>query len=87
MKIDSSKISNKGDLMAIVCTLIILCLLAAAVFIAATMDSFFAGFFSATLIWNWHRWIYLPMDRLVDKLWAKEKNVALSKARMEKKIG
>jgi divalent metal cation (Fe/Co/Zn/Cd) transporter len=69
MNIDCSKISNKTDLLALVGMVVIVALLAIAVLLAVYVDNFWAGFFSATITWKWHDWIYKPIDRLLDKLW------------------
>ena len=34
-----------------------------------TIDTFLAGFCSASLVWNWKRWIFTPLDTLLDALW------------------
>ncbi|MDD3575720.1 MAG: hypothetical protein PHT38_02400 [Halothiobacillus sp.] len=72
MKIDCSKLSNKYDLLALVGILIIVIAVAAAFAIAAYINTFTAGFFSATIIWKWQEWLYRPIDRLLDKLWSSD---------------
>lgn len=72
MKLDCSKISNKGDLMALVGLLVLLAVLGLALALAGYVDTFAAGFFSATIIWKWRDWLYKPMDAWLDKLWAQE---------------
>lgn len=75
MKIDCSKISNKGDLVALAGILVIAVAIGVAVALAVYVDTFVAGFFSATITWRWHDWIYQPIDRALDKLWPQDKAV------------
>ena len=63
MKLDCSKISNKGDAMALIAVLVLT--------VAVYVDKFVAGFVSATIIWQWHDWIYKPVDAWLNRLWAK----------------
>lgn len=72
MHVDCSKLANKGDLLALVCLLAIAALLAAVILLAVFVDSFAAGFCSATILWKWHPWVYAPLDRVLDTLWAGE---------------
>lgn len=72
MKLDCSKISNKGDLMALVGLLVLTAAISLALALAVYVDKFAAGFFSATIIWKWHDWLYKPMDAWLDKLWAQD---------------
>ncbi len=72
MRLDCSKFSNKGDLMAIVGLLVLTAVLGLALALAVCVDKFAAGFFSATIIWKWHPWLYKPMDAWLDKLWAQD---------------
>ena len=69
MKVDCSKISNKGGLIAMVGVVVIFAALGIAIALAVYVDSFIAGFVSATIVWKWHDWIYQPIDRALDKLW------------------
>jgi len=69
MNIDCSKIANKSDLLVLVGVVIIIALLGVAVMLTIYADNFIAGFFSATITWKWHGWIYKPIDRMLDKLW------------------
>ena len=67
--INCSKIANKDDLM----TLIFLLVIASVFFVAlylSTINSFLAGFWSATIVWQWKAWIYKPLDKLLDYLWS-----------------
>jgi divalent metal cation (Fe/Co/Zn/Cd) transporter len=70
MKLECSKISNKGDLMALVGLLVLVAVLGLALAMAVYVDAFAAGFFSATILWKWYDWLYKPMDAWLDKLWA-----------------
>ena len=72
MKLDCSKISNKGDLMALVGLMVLTAVLGLAVILAVYVDRFAAGFFSATIIWKWYSWLYKPMNAWLDKLWTQE---------------
>ena len=72
MKLDCSKISNKGDLMALVGLLVLTAVIGLALVLAVYVDRFVAGFFSATILWKWHDWLYKPMDAWLDKLWAQD---------------
>lgn len=72
MKIDCSKVSNKGDLMALVGLVVVFVALAIAITLAAYAHTFLAGFFSATITWKWRDWIYKPLDQKLDKLWAQQ---------------
>jgi O-antigen/teichoic acid export membrane protein len=70
MQIDCSKNSNKGDLLALIAIFALLGMFAAATLLAVYVDTFWAGFLSATIIWKWKHWIYNPIDRILDKLWS-----------------
>ncbi|OQY41384.1 MAG: hypothetical protein B6242_17490 [Anaerolineaceae bacterium 4572_78] len=69
MKIDCSEISNKSDLLAIAGMIVLGIVFTLAFLIAAYFDNFYAGFFTATIIWKWKVWIYKPIDQKLDKLW------------------
>lgn len=71
MKLDCSKISNKGDAMALIAVLVLTVALCLALALAVYVDKFVAGFVSATIIWQWHDWIYKPVDAWLNRLWAK----------------
>lgn len=73
-RIDCSRISNKGDLVAIVGVLALTAILVLTLALAVYVDKFAAGFFSATVIWKWHSWIYKPLDAWLDRLWAPDAN-------------
>lgn len=68
--VDCSKISNKADLLAIFGMVVIVVLLAFAVWLSYASNSFVSGFFSATIIWKWRDWIYVPIDKMIDKFWS-----------------
>jgi hypothetical protein len=69
MKIDLSKLSNKDDLATLIALILLLCLLAFALYLSATNESFLAGFVVATMIWKWKSWVYDPIDRFLEKHW------------------
>lgn len=73
MKLDCSKISNKGDLMALVGLVVLAAAVGVALALAAYVNTFSAGFFSATIVWKWHDWLYRPLDAWLDRLWAQGK--------------
>ncbi|WP_282109258.1 hypothetical protein [Shewanella algicola] len=73
MKIDCSKMANKSDLMALILTFICIIGFCIIAFIAS-YNHFIAGFFSASLVWNWRRWLYMPLDKWLDKLWPEQTN-------------
>tara|TARA_X000000950_G_C13672644_1_gene560587 strand:+ start:149 stop:373 length:225 start_codon:yes stop_codon:yes gene_type:complete len=68
MKVDCSKLANKGDLLSLLFTVILIGAVVLVVFLT-TIDTFLAGFCSASLVWNWKRWIFTPLDTLLDALW------------------
>ena len=68
MKVDCSKLANKGDLLSLLLTVILIGAVVLVVFLT-TIDPFLAGFCSASLVWNWKRWIFTPLDTLLDVLW------------------
>ena len=70
MRLDCSKLSNKGDLLAIIVGLALLALFGLVIFLAATENTFGAGFLAATITWKWHEWVFTPADRLLDRLWS-----------------
>lgn len=69
MKIYFSKLSNKGDLAALIAMLLIGCIFGFVFYLAATSNSFFAGFVAASIAWNWKNWIYDPLDQFLEKNW------------------
>lgn len=69
MKIDTSKISNKDDLMVILLLFLFICIFAFIIFLSVTGKSFFAGFIAATLTWKWKLWFYEPADAFLEKHW------------------
>lgn len=69
MKIDTSKISNKDDFVAILLLVIFICIFAFIIFLSATGKSFWAGFMAATLTWKWKQWLYEPTDAFLEKHW------------------
>jgi len=72
VRLDCSKISNKGDLMALAGLVILATAFGLALLLAVYVNTFAAGFFSATVIWKWRDWLYKPMDAWLDKLWAQD---------------
>jgi uncharacterized membrane protein len=70
MKIDCSKLSNKDDLLTIIAVVVVTAILGFTIYLAAYQNSFIAGFFSATVTWKWHEWIYSPIDNWLEKIWA-----------------
>lgn len=70
--IDCSKLSNKDDLMALIFIIVIASLFFVALYLSS-INSFLAGFVSATIVWRWKAWIYKPLDILLDSIWEKEK--------------
>lgn len=72
MKLDCSKISNKGDLMALVGLLVLMSAISLSLVLAVYVDKFAAGFFSATIIWKWHDRLFKPIDAWLNKLWAQD---------------
>lgn len=73
MRIDCSKISNKGDLLILVSLVLIVAVVGFAMFLAVYVHSFVAGFISATCLLKWHEWIYKPVDRMLEQLWRESK--------------
>lgn len=69
MKIDCSKISNKTDFIMLAGIVLLLCVLCLVAYLAATNNSFIAGFVAATFVWKWKSWIYEPIDRLAERHW------------------
>lgn len=69
MKIDCSKMSNKCDLAALIAMLLLAGLLAFVVYLAATSNTFFAGFVAASITFKWKSWIYDPVDQFLEKNW------------------
>ena len=70
MRLDCSKLSNKGDLLAIIVCLALFALFGLVIFLAATENTFVAGFLAATITWKWHEWVFKPADRLLNRLWS-----------------
>ncbi len=69
VKLDSSKISNKDDLILFLSICFLLLLLGLVVYLAYAVDSFWAGFVAATVIWKWKAWFYEPVDRFLERNW------------------
>lgn len=59
--------------MALVGLLILAAALGVALMLAAYVNTFIAGFLSATIIWKWRDWLYRPLDAWLDRLWAQDK--------------
>ena len=72
MKIDCSKLSNKSDLIALLCFIITVGVLVFIVYLTMVNQTFMAGLLSASIYWNWKRLIYDPLDTLVDRVWGDE---------------
>lgn len=70
MKIDCSKQANKGDLVAIIlATATIVCAVTAAV-LSYYAYEFIGGVLASAFVLKFNVWIYEPVDRFVDWLWA-----------------
>lgn len=69
MKIDTSKISNKDDLVAMVLIFVFICILSFIVYLSLTGKTFLSGFVAATLTWKWKRWFYEPADSFLERHW------------------
>jgi hypothetical protein len=69
VKIDRSKLSNKDDLVALGCLLVLFLLMGMIMYLAANEENFEAGFVAATATWKWKQWLYDPMDRFLEKHW------------------
>lgn len=68
MKIDTSKLANKSDLIVLIALIAMIVILGLIIYLA-TINTFIAGFISATLTWNWKRWFYDPIDRFLERHW------------------
>lgn len=68
MKIDCSKMSNKDDLLVFIALIFIICIFSFIVYLAS-INTFLAGFVSATLIWKWKVWFYDPIDHFIETHW------------------
>lgn len=69
MKIDTSKLSNLGDMVAIVAAIIFIALGFIVLYLFVYGHSFAAGFMCATIAWKCRDWVLDPVERLLDKLW------------------
>ena len=69
MKIDTSKLFNKDDVVVLLGLVITLALFALVFYLAATLNTFLAGFVAATTVWRWKAWIYVPIDQLLERHW------------------
>lgn len=69
MKIDTSKLSNKGDAVVLLGLVVTLALFGLVFYLAATANTFLAGFVAATIVWRWKAWVYEPIDRLLERCW------------------
>lgn len=72
MKIDTSKLSNKGDLLALLGMIVMAALFAVVFLLAAYGENFAAGFAAATITFKWKVWVLDPLDKVLDKLWSEE---------------
>ncbi|MBW0298702.1 hypothetical protein B4P00_21260 [Shewanella xiamenensis] len=68
MKIDTSKLANKSDLIVLIALIAMIVILGLIIYLA-TINTFIAGFISAMLTWNWKRWFYDPVDRFLERHW------------------
>ncbi|MGR5296968.1 hypothetical protein ACPV5U_19095 [Vibrio mediterranei] len=66
---DTSKLSNKDDLIVLIVFVVALLMLALVTYLVLTEKTFLAGFSVATLIWKWHEWLYKPVDVFLEKHW------------------
>lgn len=69
MSIDRSKLSNKGDLMALIGIVCIFSLFALVIYLAYSENSFLSGFLASTIVWKWKEWAYTPIDNFFEKNW------------------
>jgi hypothetical protein len=70
VKIDCSKLSNKGDLVALLGGLFIFSLFGVVIYLAATENAFLAGFMAATITWKWKCWVFDPIDHYLERHWS-----------------
>jgi hypothetical protein len=75
MKLDTSKLSNKDDLIVLLSMIILFTLFGLALYLAVNENSFLSGFLSATIIWKWKSWFYVPVDKFLEKHWPADENV------------
>jgi NhaP-type Na+/H+ or K+/H+ antiporter len=66
LKIDCSKLSNKGDLAALIAMILTVGLVGFAIYLAVMDYSFAAGFVVAIIICKWKAWIFDPIDNWLD---------------------
>lgn len=69
MKLDTSKIANKDDFIIILSFCFLLMLLGLVLYLAFAVDSFWAGFVAATVVWKWKAWFYEPVDGFLERNW------------------
>lgn len=69
--IDTSKDSNKHDLIVLLSLLGLIALLSLVLYLAANENSYVAGFLSASIVWKWKSWYYDPLDAFLEKNWPK----------------
>lgn len=69
MKLDCSKLANKDDLILLLSIGFLLLLLGLVLYLASAVDSFWAGFVAATLVWKWKAWFYEPVDGFLERNW------------------
>lgn len=72
MKFDCSKISNKDDLIIILSLLFLITQISFVLYLAFSVNSFWAGFVSATVVWKWKSWFYDPVDAFLERKWPRE---------------
>ena len=69
MNIDTSKLSNKDDLVTVLVFFVFMGILAALFYLLLADDAFEAGFLFATAIFKAKDWVYRPIDNFLDKHW------------------
>ena len=74
--VDCSAESNAGDLLALLFSVVIICALAFAVFLSSVGENFTCGFFSSTIIWNWKRWFWSPMDKILKRVYSANSSIS-----------
>jgi hypothetical protein len=69
VKIDYSKLSNKGDLVVLIGALFIFSLFGIVIYLAATENNFVAGFCAATITLKWKCWVFDTIDNFLERHW------------------
>ena len=73
MKLDTSKLSNKDDLVALLAVVVLFAMFGFVFYLSATANTFASGFISSTIIWKWRDWYYVPVDRFLEAHWPSDK--------------